>query len=143
MNYANVLLVVLAWSVSPVFRRAAIDKMGEGSSASFVVYSSVVCAVVALAGACTRRNETIAYVREGGSLAFGFVCMISCFALASNYLLATLIAKNNPGQVVGLCNGLSNLTTYLAASLFYNAPTMQGIIGAMLVSAGVYLLRTG
>ena len=141
MDYMQVANVVLAWSLSPVFRRAAIDKMGEGSESAFVVYNAIVCAALAAALACPRQKEAIAFAQAGGALAFLFVVIVSCIALGSGYALALLLAKNNPGLVMAMCNGAANVLGYLLSTFFYGTLTLQGVIGVLLTSAGIYLLR--
>lgn len=137
----QVVIVVLAWSVSPLFRRAAIDKMGEGSEHAYVVYQSIVCAALAASLACSRQKELMAFAQTGGPLAFFFVVAASCIALGSGYMLSLLLAKNNPGIVMATCNGAVNIVGYVLSTFFYGTLSLQGAVGVVLTSAGIYLLK--
>lgn len=142
MNNMQVATVVLAWSVSPLFRRAAIDKMGEGSEHAYVVYQSIVCAALAASLACSRQKELVEFAQTGGLLAFFFVAIGSCIALGSSYMLSLLLAKNNPGIVIAMCNGAVNIVGYVMSTLFYGTLSLRGTIGVALTSAGIYLLKS-
>ena len=143
MNVYYALAVVSAWSCSPVFRRAAIDKMGEGSEATFVVYNTILCTLIGVTVAFPSRERMYKDAAGGGALALFFVLCCSCLAMSSGYFLSKLLSENNPGEIMPTLNGLANVVGYLIGTVFYGSFTATGAVGVLLVSGGIYLIRAG
>ena len=141
MNSYYAFAVVSAWSCSPVFRRAALNAMGEGSAATFVVYNTILCSVVGMAIAFSDREKMYRDIDKGGWRAFFFVLSSACLALSAGYFLSKLVAENNPGVVMAQLNGCANIAGYIVGTLFYGNFTLSGIGGALLIATGIYVLK--
>lgn len=141
MNGYYAFVVISAWSCSPVFRRAALDAMGESSAATFVVYNTVLCSVVGLAIAFSERDKMYRDIDKGGWLTFLFVLISACLALSAGYFLSKLVADNNPGLVMAQLNGFANILGYLIGTLFYGKFSLSGVGGALLITSGIYIIK--
>lgn len=142
MNELYIVAVISSWSCSPVFRRAAVDKMGEGSEATFVLLNTLFCSVIALAVAYPTKHHFEKYVHQIDFLTAFFITCSSAMALGAGYFLTKLIATDNPGIIIAVLNGCTNVISYTVATLFYDQFTTRGVIGALLVSAGVYTIKS-
>ena len=141
MDHIHIAAVISAWTANPVFRKAAIEKMGDGSASTFVIYQTIIGALVC-AGVALHQPFMYKYAVNGGYLGAFFVSCCTLLALSSSYFLSMLVAKNNPGEVMATLNGLANLSTYLLGTLVYGEFTWRGVLGAALVSAGIYFIRS-
>ena len=141
MDSMHMFAVISAWSCSPVFRRAAVDKMGEGSQAAFVLLNTVFCTVMALAVAYPNREKMEKHIQKADVLCLFFICCTAGLALSAGYFLTKLISQDNPGKVTAILNGCANVTAYVLGNIFYGQFTLTGIIGALMVSSGIYLLK--
>lgn len=142
MNELYMAAVISAWSCSPVFRRAAVDKMGEGSEATFVLLNTLFCSVIALAVAYPTKQHFEKYVHRVDLITVFFIACSAAMALGAGYFLTKLIATDNPGLVMAVLNGCTNVISYTVATLFYGNFTARGVLGALLISAGIYTIKS-
>ena len=141
MNELYMFAVISAWSCSPVFRRAAVDKMGEGSESTFVLLNTVFCTAMGLAVAYPMRDQMSKHATRADALGLFFVACSAALALSAGYFLTKLIADGNPGKVMATLNGFANIAGYVIGTCLYDRFTLTGVAGALMVSGGIYVLK--
>ena len=70
----------------------------------------------------------------------GLVLGTSTMGVLSTYLMNALLAEDNPGYVICAVSGTNNIVVYLLGSLFYGRLDALGVLGAVLVGAGIALI---
>ena len=144
----QILVVVSVWSVAPILKRVVLDYMkfpdavldANGSPVrTFVAINSLGCTIAAAALAVP--TQPMQFVRRLPSEGWAALLAGVLISTVAGICLVDLLSKNNPGTTTVLLNAGTNVLTYVMGAVLYGRISWDGLAGALLVAAGILLLK--
>jgi hypothetical protein len=137
--------IVLAWSVTPLLKRVVMDHMAaedaEGPSPvrTFVALSSAGCAIAT--ALLAWPTGPMVFIERLPAVGWTVLLVSIAINTVAGIALADLLRTGNPGLVMVYLNAGTNVCTFLFGTVFYGQLTWDNVAGALLVAAGIALLR--